>query len=310
MEPFRFHLFVCTQQKPEGVVSCAASGSFAVLDALDRETQARGLDHDVQLTTCGCMGLCDEGPVMVVYPEGVWYRHVKPSDVAEIVGVHLRDGKAVERLVWSEGAAMKAMAEEHQVTVPGRDGRPRQSGNIARSPGADDPRLHAESLPSYRARTRHLYCRRGWRHAGRGRGEIHANGRAAGMLLNALVALGLLSKSGDDYQNTRESARFFVQGSKDNHRDGLLHTANIWHRWSTLTDAVRGGTRMPVDRDTTGMDTQLHCRDATPCQGSRPADREGAGHNWCSTGSRSRGRFRSLFHRVREGLPQCAMRDS
>ena len=86
-----------------------------VLDALDRETQARGLDHDVQLTTCGCMGLCDEGPVMVVYPEGVWYRHVKPSDVAEIVGVHLRDGRAVERLIWSEGAAMKAMAEEHQV---------------------------------------------------------------------------------------------------------------------------------------------------------------------------------------------------
>ena len=44
MEPFRFHLFVCTQQKPEGVPSCAASGSFAVLDALDREIQARGLD--------------------------------------------------------------------------------------------------------------------------------------------------------------------------------------------------------------------------------------------------------------------------
>ena len=63
MEPFRFHLFVCTQQKPEGVPSCPASGAFAVLDALDREIQARGLNHEVQLTTCGCMGLCDEGPV-------------------------------------------------------------------------------------------------------------------------------------------------------------------------------------------------------------------------------------------------------
>jgi NADH:ubiquinone oxidoreductase subunit E len=76
MEPFRFHLFVCTQQKPEGVTSCPANGSLAVLNRLEREVQARGLSRDVQLTTCGCMGLCDEGPVMVVYPEGVWYRRV------------------------------------------------------------------------------------------------------------------------------------------------------------------------------------------------------------------------------------------
>jgi predicted O-methyltransferase YrrM len=81
--------------------------------------------------------------------------------------------------------------------------------------------------------------------------KIHANARAAGMLLNALVAFKLLSKSGDDYQNTPESARFFVQGSKDNHRNGLLHIANIWHRWSTLTDAVRTGTRVRIDCDET-----------------------------------------------------------
>lgn len=68
------------------------------------------------------------------------------------------------------------------------------------------------------------------------------------MLVNALVALGLLSKSGDIYKNTHESARFFVQGSKDNRRNGLLHTANIWHRWSTLTEAVRQGARILIDR--------------------------------------------------------------
>ena len=99
MEPFRIHLFVCTQQKPEGVTSCAASGSFAVLDGLDRELQARGMDAEVQLTTSGCMGLCEEGPVMVVYPEGVWYRRVQKSDVAEIVTSHLQGGKTVS--VWS-----------------------------------------------------------------------------------------------------------------------------------------------------------------------------------------------------------------
>ena len=98
--------------------------------------------------------------------------------------------------------------------------------------------------------------------------KINANARAAGMLLNALVALGLLSKSGDDYKNTPESARFFVQGSKDNHRNGLLHTANIWHRWSTLTDAVRSGTRVSRssrdDKTANGRATSLPPCNAMP----------------------------------------------
>jgi hypothetical protein len=80
--------------------------------------------------------------------------------------------------------------------------------------------------------------------------KIQANARAVGMLLNALVALGLLTKSGDGdlYKNTAESARFFVQGSKDNHRNGLLHVTNIWHRWSTLTGAVRRTGRATSSR--------------------------------------------------------------
>lgn len=112
MEPFRFHIFVCTQQKPEGVVCCPTSGSSTVFEALDRETQARGLGHEVQLTTCGCMGLCDEGPVMVAYPAGVWYRRVQPSDVREILDSHLA-GKQVERLIWNDAPAMKAMSIDH-----------------------------------------------------------------------------------------------------------------------------------------------------------------------------------------------------
>ena len=161
MEPFRFHLFVCTQQKPEGVPSCAASGSFAVLGALDREIQARSLNHrslndrslnnDVQLTTCGCMGLCDEGPVMVVHPAGVWYRRVQPSDVSEIVDTHLRDGKPVDRLIWNDTAAMKAMAVEHGEKYREAMAAREKAGVLARSPRSDDPRLLAESLHPYGA---------------------------------------------------------------------------------------------------------------------------------------------------------------
>jgi (2Fe-2S) ferredoxin/predicted O-methyltransferase YrrM len=248
MEPFRFHLFVCTQQKPEGVPSCPASGSFAVLDALDREMQARGLSHDVQITTCGCMGLCDEGPVMVVYPEGVWYRRVQPSDVSELVSTHLRDGASVDRLVWNDAPAMKAMSVEHgekfRAAMAARD----KAGTL---PDRLDQMIRG-FMPSrclLTALELDIFTAVGdGANAGRVGTKIGANARAVSMLLNALVALGLLSKNGDDYKNTPESARFFVQGSKDNHSNGLLHTANIWHGWSTLTDAVRAGTRVPVDR--------------------------------------------------------------
>jgi (2Fe-2S) ferredoxin/SAM-dependent methyltransferase len=260
MEPFRFHLFVCTQQKPEGVPSCPASGSLAVLGALDREVQTRGLENNVQLTTCGCMGLCDEGPVMVVYPAGVWYRGVQPSDVSEIVGMHLRDGKPVDRLVWNDAPAMKAMSVEH--------GEKFRAAMAAREKAGTLPDRLDQMLRGYMPSRCLLTALELDIFTAVGDGanaeqigtRINANARAAGMLLNALVALGLLSKSGDDYKNTPESARFFVQGSKDNHRNGLLHTADIWHRWSTLTEAVRSGTRVPSDRNRDRNDD----RDDTP----------------------------------------------
>lgn len=251
MEPFRFHIFVCTQQKPEGVPSCPASGSFAVLDRLDHEIQGRGLSSDVQITTCGCMGLCDEGPAMVVYPEGVWYRRVQPSDISEIVGTHLREGKPVERLVWNDAARMHAMAVEHterfRAVLAARDlagTLPDHLDQMIRSYMPSRCLLTAFELDIFTA-------------VGDGNNaeqigqRIQASARAVGMLLDALVSLGLLSKKGAVYSNTPESGRFFVQGSKDNQRNALLHLANIWHRWSTLTDAVRRGTRIPLDRDKT-----------------------------------------------------------
>ena len=315
MEPFRFHLFVCTQQKPEGIPSCAASGSFAVLDALDREIQARGLDNDVQLTTCGCMGLCDEGPVMVVYPAGVWYRRVHASDVSEIVGAHLRDGKPVDRLVWNDAAAMKAMSVEHREKFRGAMAARDKAGML---PDHLDQMIRG-FMPSrciLTALELDIFTAVGdGANAEQIGTRIHANARAAGMLLNALVSLGLLSKSGDDYKNTPESARFFVQGSKDNHRNGLLHTANIWHRWSTMTDAVRSGTRVPIDRVARSrrprprMDPQLHHRHAAPRQRSRSVCGEGPGHRRSPPHPRSRRRLRRILHRLRQSQSRGAVRD-
>ena len=249
MEPFRFHLFICTQQKPEGVTSCPASGSFAVLDAMEREIQARGFSEDVQLTTCGCMGLCDEGPMMVVYPEGVWYRRIQPTDAGEIVDTHLGRRKPLDRLVWNEPAAMKAMAVDH--------GEKFRAAMAAREKAGTLPdrleQMIRGFMPSRCVLTAlevDIFTAIGSGATAEGVGtKIHASARGVSMLLNALVALGLLSKSGTEYRNTPESARFFVQESKDNHRGGLLHTANLWHRWSTLTDAVRHGSRISTNRD-------------------------------------------------------------
>ncbi len=114
MEPFRYHVYVCTQEKPDGAPCCAARGSVAVLDALRAELGRAGLDGEVQVTTCGSLGLCERGPNMVVYPDGVWYSGVQPGDVGEIVREHFGHGRAVARLANTDAAALKAEISENR----------------------------------------------------------------------------------------------------------------------------------------------------------------------------------------------------
>jgi len=242
MEPFRFHLFVCTQGKPEGAPSCPASGSFQVLRILEAELLAQGLDPDVQVTTCGCLGLCDEGPILIVYPGPVYYRNVHPADVREIVVSHLRDGQRVARLLWDDPAAIKAMSVEHRrryramVDIRDRAGLlPDAINDVARAFMPARAILTALELDLFTAiangaSTVHLA------------NKLRTDARATEMLLNVLVSLNFLEKQKSTFYNTPASARFFVTGSPDNARPALLHTANLWHTWSTLTDAVRAGT--------------------------------------------------------------------
>ena len=78
--------------------------------------------------------------------------------------------------------------------------------------------------------------------AGQVAAKIGADARATEMLLNALVAMGMLTKRGGIFRDTRVTARFFGGKSPDDARAAMMHTVHLWERWSTLTECVHAGT--------------------------------------------------------------------
>lgn len=94
------HVFVCTHSRPsdDPKGSCAAHGSQAVVDAFAKAFESRGLWGRFKLNTSSCLGTCELGPSVLVYPEGVLYQRVEPRDVAAIIEGHLLGGKPVAAL--------------------------------------------------------------------------------------------------------------------------------------------------------------------------------------------------------------------
>jgi len=84
--------------------ACVSSGSTEVKESLARALADSDLSSEVRILETGCMGPCELGPVMMVYPEGTFYVKVSPDDVQEIVQEHFLKGRPVRRLLW-EGAA-------------------------------------------------------------------------------------------------------------------------------------------------------------------------------------------------------------
>jgi (2Fe-2S) ferredoxin len=101
---FRRHVFVCENRRPpdDPRGCCACKGSEAIRQALKEELKRRGLKGQVRANAAGCLDACAYGPSMVVYPEGVWYSHVRIEDVPEIVERHLIGGEPVARLMIPE----------------------------------------------------------------------------------------------------------------------------------------------------------------------------------------------------------------
>lgn len=94
------HVFVCAQSRPAGHPrgSCAERGCQEVLAEFQQQFEARSLWGKLSLASTSCLGTCDEGPSVLVYPEGVLYAKVTKQDVATIIEEHLLGDKPVEAL--------------------------------------------------------------------------------------------------------------------------------------------------------------------------------------------------------------------
>lgn len=94
------HIFVCTSSRPNGQQKgfCHTKSGVDVLSTFREEIEERGLGGEVFISNTGCFGLCEQGPIVVVYPENVWYGAVTPEDVEEIMDEHIEGGNVVTRL--------------------------------------------------------------------------------------------------------------------------------------------------------------------------------------------------------------------
>ena len=100
MNYYKHHVFFCVNQREGGEACCAAKGAQAMRDYAKKKIKSLKLNApgQVRINNAGCMDRCAEGPVIAIYPEGIWYTYVDQHDIDEIIDEHLVHGRIVERL--------------------------------------------------------------------------------------------------------------------------------------------------------------------------------------------------------------------
>ena len=95
-----FHVFVCTSSRINGTQKgyCHSNASSEIVTNFLESIEENDISDKVMVTNTGCLGLCNDGPIVIIYPEGTWYGKVTPDDVDEIVESHLINGEIVKRL--------------------------------------------------------------------------------------------------------------------------------------------------------------------------------------------------------------------
>ena len=93
---YRSHVLICTG------TGCVSSGADNIKNRFAAKLEESGLETEVKLVETGCHGFCEKGPIVIVYPEGVFYCQVKADDIDEIVEEHLLKGRIVDRLLYTQ----------------------------------------------------------------------------------------------------------------------------------------------------------------------------------------------------------------
>ena len=95
------HVFFCTNQRGDGSACCNNHGAQQARDYMKNRVKELGISgrqNNIRINSAGCMNRCELGPVIVVYPESIWYTYKNDSDLDEIIEQHLKHGRIVERL--------------------------------------------------------------------------------------------------------------------------------------------------------------------------------------------------------------------
>lgn len=98
---YQHHVFFCLNVREDGEQCCTQFGSAAMFDYMKKRIKKMDLNgkSKVRINRAGCFDRCSEGPLMVVYPQAVWYTFVDEQDIDEIIESHILNGKVVERLL-------------------------------------------------------------------------------------------------------------------------------------------------------------------------------------------------------------------
>ena len=94
-----------------GGTACFSGGGDKIVDEFKAQLKAQGLDTSVQVVATGCLGFCEQGPIVKILPQGTFYVQVKPEDVKEIISEHLVKGRVVQRLCYDPNQATNLVAE-------------------------------------------------------------------------------------------------------------------------------------------------------------------------------------------------------
>ena len=102
MSHYQYHVFFCLNQREPGArQSCNSCGADTLAAYAKDRVKALGLSGDgkIRINKAGCLERCEEGPVIVIYPDETWYTYIDKEDIDEIVEEHLMHGRVVERLL-------------------------------------------------------------------------------------------------------------------------------------------------------------------------------------------------------------------